>query len=104
METTNRRSTYYTLDENNQLVRAKDSIEWALWMARHQDRIQIGDWNRDGVRVSTVFTGEWRPFETMIWGGKHDQRKWFYMNYGSALTGHVDIIRRYFTGWGPTAS
>jgi hypothetical protein len=61
-------------------IECPDLMEWGQWMQtadRHVDKTMVGD-----VKVSTVFLGldhrfgdEDRPilFETMIFGGEHDQ-------------------------------
>ncbi len=95
---TGRSSVLYVLDDDNNLVPADDIVHWAKWMSveSHTGRLQIGDDTIGGVRISTVFTGEERPFETMIWGGLMDKQKWFYASYDDALAGHAEIIERYF--------
>jgi len=50
----------------------------------------------DGVSVSTVFLGldhSWGDgppmlFETMIFGGEHDEDQWRYSTWGEAVAGH----------------
>lgn len=79
-------------------VPTDDIYEWGL-MWRSSDRIvkqeMVGD-----VRISTVFLGldhnflsalgEGRPllFETMIFGGKHDQYQERYSTWDEAEVGH----------------
>lgn len=50
---------------------------------------------RDGVTVSTVFLcfdhgfgDEPQFFETMIFGGKHDEDRWRYATWDEAMAGH----------------
>ena len=54
-----------------------------------------------GVEVSTVwlgldhnfgFSGPPLIFETMIFGGKHDQEQWRYPNRDAALAGHDQAV------------
>ena len=55
-----------------------DLIAWATWLGKTNRH--VGNAEKDGVRVSTVFLGldhSWgdgppRLFETMIFGGEHD--------------------------------
>ena len=57
-----------------------DLMAWARWLESRKDR-HVADETRDKVRVSTVFLGldhqfgDGPPllFETMIFGGEHDQ-------------------------------
>lgn len=61
-------------------VPCKDLLKWAKWFETGERIVQ---WTKKGkIRVSTVFlgldhnfTGSGKPllFETMIFGGKHDQ-------------------------------
>ena len=59
-----------------------DMVTAARWLAEHDERRRVGDTDVGDVNVSTVFLGldhryydEGPPlvFETMIFGGKHDQ-------------------------------
>ena len=61
---------------------------------------RVGDDTIDGQRVSTVFLQldhNWEPagipvlFETMIFGGPHDQEMWRYHTWNEAKEGH-DIV------------
>jgi hypothetical protein len=70
---------------------------WLMWQQeRHIARTQIGD-----VEVSTVwlglnhrFLGDGAPliFETMIFGGPHDQWQWRYPTREAALAGHDQAV------------
>lgn len=59
------------------------------------------------VLVSTVFLGldhNWNDgkpilFETMIFGGKHDQEQRRYCTYEEAEQGHEDIVDKYCESW-----
>lgn len=75
-------------------------IKWAHWMETDarilaQDTIEGGP--DDGVRVSTVFLGldhqfgDGPPilFETMIFGGAHDQFQRRYYTWAEAVNGHA---------------
>lgn len=74
-------SDKYILDGNKVPVPCNDLMEWAKWFEtadRHVAQEMVGD-----VRVSTVFLGinhAWGNgapllFETMIFGGPHDQHQ-----------------------------
>ena len=76
---------YYILDKDHNVIPAKDVLEWRHFFQK-PDRIVAQD-IIDNVLVSTIFLGidhgfgrldsnkEEPPvtFETMIFGGKHDQ-------------------------------
>lgn len=88
-------STWYILDNNNKPV-AKPFLEAAQWLEDNPSRKivkrdEIGD-----ILVSTVFLGldhAWDSdtpvlWETMIFGGEHDQYQDRYTSYEDALEGH----------------
>lgn len=71
-------------------------LAWGAWFetaSRH-----VADTRKDGVRVSTVFLGLDHSFggsvpllfETMIFGGEHDQFQERYSTWDEAETGHKD--------------
>lgn len=67
----------YILDENRKVIPA--TLEtWAVWFNDTAKR-RVDDTTIDGVRVSTVFLGiggfdgKHDLFETMIFGGDHDE-------------------------------
>ena len=71
--------------------------EWARLFA---DERHIGDDDIDAVHVSTVWMGidhgcgDGPPliFETMIFGGEHDQECWRYATEQQARAGHARIV------------
>lgn len=88
----------FILDANKQPKRAS-LMEWATWFEkaeRHVAKDQIGD-----VRISTVFLGidhqfgDGPPllFETMIFGGDHDQHQERCSTWEQAETQHADAVR-----------
>ena len=84
----------YTLDDQGNPVLEHDLMKWAAWLEK-SDRIIAKDMI-DDVRVSTVFLGldhsfgDGPPllFETMIFGGEHDQYQERYPNRDAAFAGH----------------
>ena len=83
----------YILD-GKKTVKCDDIIKWAM-------SFEVGDRSvahdkKDGIRVSTVFLGidhqfgEGEPllFETMIFGGDHDECQYRYSTYEEAEAGH----------------
>lgn len=91
-------SDRYILDEHGEPVAEPDLMLWADWMQdhpRHVAQDQIGD-----ARVSTVFLGlnhavgnvEPLLFETMIFGGEHDQYQARYSRRADAIVGHAIAV------------
>lgn len=84
----------YILD-NRKAVKVKDLITWARWLEtadRKVARTQRGD-----VSVSTVFLGLDHQFgngppllfETMVFGGEHDEEQERYSTWEEAEAGHA---------------
>jgi hypothetical protein len=73
--------------------------EWAAIMESGQDR-HVADDMVGLVRVSTVWLGlnhnwgEGPPliFETMVFGGVHDEDQWRYPTEAAALAGHDQVV------------
>ena len=95
---------WYILDNNNKPV-PKPVLEAAEWMEKNLERKQIAcdelkDLNGDDVRVSTVFLGLDHSYflkiptlwETMIFGGEHDEYQARYTTYEHALEGHQEAL------------
>jgi len=88
-----RRPNYYILKDGNPFP-ITDVVEWGLWY-ENADR-HIAQNNFDGVEISTVFLAldhGWNGppilYETMIFGGKHDQYQERYETVEQALRGHM---------------
>lgn len=93
-------SRWYILDNNNNPI-ATPTLEAAKWLEegtnrRTVKRDEIGD-----ILVSTVFLGldhSWTPggkpvlWETMIFGGEHDQYQERYTSHEDALEGHKKAL------------
>ena len=90
---------------NKKVVPCEDLRTWAQWIQqahRHVEETHIGQ-----VRISTVFLGLdhgfgrvplW--FETMIFGGEHDQYQERYNSWTEAETGHkraVELVEKCLT-------
>ncbi len=80
---------------NGKPVEEPDLMRWGQWM-KFGDRIVSQD-TIEEVKVSTVFLGLSHNFgekgdpilwETMIFGGEHDQYMERYSSKGAALIGH----------------
>ena len=78
---------------------------WAIWFETRAGRVIKQITLPDGVRVSTVFLGLDHShfpggppvlFETMIFGGAHDQFQARYTTYEAALVGHQSAIAKTF--------
>jgi hypothetical protein len=89
---------YYIL-QNKEAIPVEDILEWAKWFKkadRHVRQDTIGK-----VRISTVFLGldhQWNPnglpllFETMIFGGEHDEDQFGYTTWEEAERGHEQAL------------
>lgn len=88
----------YTMDENGDVRPETDLIKWARSFERANRRVaqtSVGD-----VRVSTVFLGLDHSFgngppilfETMIFGGAHDQYQERYTTRDEAMVGHDKAV------------
>jgi hypothetical protein len=83
------------LDEHGNAVECEDLYTWAVWLETAGNRIVAKDEFPD-CRVSTVFLGLDHNFndgppllwETMIFGGEHDQHQERYTSRAGALEGH----------------
>ena len=84
----------YILDEKGEPVVCNDLLEWAKWF--EDNKKTVAHTNVGESRVSTVFLGldhsfgEGPPliYETMIFGGEHDQYQERYSTKNEAITGH----------------
>jgi hypothetical protein len=90
--------TNYILDGKT-VVECDDILKWGLWFEKADRR--VAETEKDGIRVSTVFLGidysfgEGRPllFETMIFGGEHDEEQWRYSTWEEAEKGHEEACK-----------
>ena len=96
---------------------AVDLDTWVKWVEEHHNDSlrRVGDDTVKKQRVSTVFLmldhnfgfglfGDDRPilFETMIFGGTHDQAMWRYATWDEAEAGHRRIVAALKAGLDPT--
>lgn len=87
-------SEYFVLD-GHKAVAIDDPIKWAQEFSK-VDMRRVAETEKDGVRVSTVFLGLNHSFgdgplllfETMIFGGKHDEDMDRYTTWEQAEEGH----------------
>lgn len=96
-----KKQRHYILIEKEP-VPADDILTWIAWMKSANNIIEqtdIGD-----IKVSTVFLGldrQWKDgppllFETMIFGGEHDEDQWRYATWEEAEQGHtyaIDLVK-----------
>lgn len=96
------RSEFYILD-GHQVVPCKDIETWGAFMTPENKRVARTE--KNGITVSTVFLGmdhSWgqpgRPivFETMVFGGEHDQEMDRYHTWKEALEGHKEMCNLVF--------
>lgn len=92
-------SERYILDEAGNPAPEPDLMKWAAWM-ENGGRTLANDELSGGVNVSTVFLGlDHRSeggdpvlWETMIFGGAHDQFQERYISRQDALAGHAKAL------------
>ena len=91
---------WYILDENNKPVKSTGIQEYSDWEKANQDKKYLKQEFVDDIHVSTVFLGldhAWQSdipvlWETMIFGGEHDQYQERYTSYEDALEGHQTAL------------
>lgn len=90
---------YAILDGKN-IRPVDDVIEWASWFEANQGIRRVAINEVGGIKVSTVFLGinhsfdDSQPlwFETMIFGGHHDQYQERYETWDEAEIGHKKAV------------
>ena len=93
--------TYNYILVDGQPEVCNDTIKWALWFEKNtEERIVAQDTIGD-VRISTVFLGIDHNFdlsgppilwETMIFGGEHDEYQRRYPTRDDAIAGHSEAL------------
>ena len=90
---------WYTLNENNKPV-ASTANESSLWMENNPEKKAVKQERIGKIFISTVFLGldhAWNSdipvlWETMIFGGEHNQYQERYTSYEDALEGHQTAL------------
>jgi hypothetical protein len=90
---------WYILDEENRPVKSS-IIEAGEWLDKNLKRKAVKQEHVGDVYVSTVFLGLDHSFnsdkpvlwETMIFGGDHDQFQGRYSSYEDAVIGHQKAL------------
>lgn len=90
---------HYILDDKHNAV-AVSLLEWAKWFETASRRVK--ETNVGDIRISTVFLGldhsfgEGKPllFETMIFGGEHNQDMDRYSTWQEAEDGHERFVNK----------
>lgn len=94
-------SDHYILDADKRPV-CVGVEEWERWFDMANRHVAFTQINSQ-VEVSTLFLGIdhsfGRPgppilFETMIFGGEHDQDRWRYSSWDEAKAGHDAVVKR----------
>jgi len=96
---------HYILD-GKEPVEVSDVITWATQFETADRIVKQTTLSKD-IRVSTVFLGldhqfgDGPPllFETMVFGGEHDQDQWRYSTWDEAEAGHRVVVNE--LAWGP---
>ena len=92
-------SDYYIYDDNGKPVGQVDLFKWVQWLSPEKRKV-VHDTLKSGVKVSTVFLGLDHSFgrgvpllwETMIFGGEHDQYQERYTSLEDAKKGHAEAL------------
>ena len=87
---------HWILDDAGRPVEEPDVLKWAAWIEETSNR-EIAQHKIGDVLLSTVFLGLDHSFgrgppllyETMIFGGEHDQEQWRYSTHEEAIEGHA---------------
>lgn len=97
----------YILDEDGNPKRERDDLKWAMWFeyshrSKGKDNRILAQDHIGSVRVSTVFLGLDHAFppnpkkpvlwETMIFGGEHDDWMRRYCTRAEAIIGHNEAV------------
>lgn len=93
-------SGYYVLDENKKIKEVPDVLTWANEFEEKNRKVAHTKINEE-VFVSTVFLGldhNWGMgpplvFETMIFGGPHDEYQTRYSTWDEAVAGHEIAVK-----------
>ena len=91
---------WYKLDKKNNPIVCIDHMDYAKWYKKNKKQGIVKQDTIDEVLVSTVFLGLDHSFsgekpllwETMIFGGNHDQYQDRYSSYEDALKGHQEAL------------
>ena len=93
---------HYLLDADHNVVEVPDLLTWARAMETFERRVAKTEIS-ETVEVSTVFLGldhNWRAygppilFETMVFGGEHNEKMDRYATWDEALSGHAAMVKR----------
>ena len=89
----------YILNSEGEPVRCHDYDVYGAWM---QENYRLRLTESEGCRVSTVFLGLVHRFdntsepilwETMVFGGPHDQHQERYTSQAEAIAGHDRVVQ-----------
>ena len=86
----------FILDKEHNAIPEPDVLKWGKWLQDAGDRRIVAQDNIGKTKVSTVFIGlnhrfgDGPPliFETMIFGGEHDEYQERYSTWAQAEAGH----------------
>ena len=90
----------YILNAAGEPVPCADVLEWARWYETADRKVARTDAG-DGIKVSTVFLGLDHNFgfhgppilwETMVFGGAHNEHMRRYATRGQAVDGHNETV------------
>jgi hypothetical protein len=90
---------WYILDENNKPI-PSTIVDCGKWLEKNPERKAVKQEHVGDIFISTVFLGldhSWQSdvpvlWETMIFGGEHDQYQDRYTSVEDALEGHQTAL------------
>ena len=92
-------SRYYILDDDHNLIATDDVAIWGEWFGTADRHVALTE--IDGIKVSTVCLGldhnyslDGPPmlFETMVFGGEHDEECWRCSTWDEAVAQHERVV------------
>lgn len=91
----------YILDKNKEPIRCENIQQWGEWISKKENK-RVALTKKLGITISTVFLGVDHNFvggppiifETMIFGGDHDQEMMRYTSWEDAVSGHCQVCER----------
>ena len=98
---------WYVLDEQGEAAAVTDVHTFFAWERVHGLERQIAYDFVEGTNVSTVLLAgatlpTTLPFETLLLGGRYDDRRWRWATRKEAEDGHRNIVAALVLGLDPT--
>jgi len=93
-------SNYYILDDDHNLIATDDVVAWGQWFGANENRFvaktQVGDATLStvciGIDHNFYHRGPPLLFETMVFGGEHDEECWRCSTWDEAVAQHERVV------------